>query len=87
MIRVHRCVRYDEKTVVVEQKHSSHFIERTGRFLIAEEHLRIETSYPFNKVTAVFLLDNYCLIILYNCYSRDPLCDLILTLLPCLQVC
>ena len=68
MIRVHRCVRYDEKTVVVEQKHSSHFIERIGRFLIAEEDLRIETSYPFNKVTAVFLLHNYCLFILYNCY-------------------
>ena len=28
-------------------------------FVIAEEDLRIETSYPFNKVTAVFLLDNY----------------------------
>ena len=26
---------------------------------IAEEDLRIETSYPFNKVTALFLLDNY----------------------------
>ena len=29
-------------------------------FVIAEEDLQIETSYPFNKVTAVFLLDNYC---------------------------
>ena len=28
-------------------------------FVTAEEDLRIETSYPFNKVTAVFLLDNY----------------------------
>ena len=28
-------------------------------FVIAEKDLRIETSYPFNKVTAVFLLDNY----------------------------
>ena len=28
-------------------------------FVIAEEDLRIETSYPFNKVTVVFLLDNY----------------------------
>ena len=26
---------------------------------IAEEDLWIETFYPFNKVTAVFLLDNY----------------------------
>ena len=29
-------------------------------FVIAEEDLRIETSYPFNKVTAVFLFDNPC---------------------------
>ena len=28
-------------------------------FVIAEEDLPIETSYPFNKVTDVFLLDNY----------------------------
>ena len=27
-------------------------------FVIAEEDLRIETSYPFNKVTGVFLLNN-----------------------------
>ena len=27
-------------------------------FVIAEEDLRIETSYPFNEVTAVFLLNN-----------------------------
>ena len=27
-------------------------------FVIAEEDLRIETSYPFNKMTAVFLLNN-----------------------------
>ena len=27
-------------------------------FVIAEEDLRIETSYPFNEVTAVFLLSN-----------------------------
>ena len=37
------------KTGVVEQKHSSHFIERIGRFLIAEEDLRIEMSYPSMK--------------------------------------
>ena len=29
-------------------------------FVIAEEDLRIETSYPFNEVTAVFLLNNSC---------------------------
>ena len=29
-------------------------------FVIAEEDLRIETSYPFNEVTAVFLLNNPC---------------------------
>ena len=28
-------------------------------FVIAEEDLQIEMSYPFNKVTAVFLLGNY----------------------------
>ena len=27
-------------------------------FVIAEEDLRIKTSYPFNEVTAVFLLNN-----------------------------
>ena len=27
-------------------------------FVTAEEDLRIETSYPFNEVTAVFLLNN-----------------------------
>ena len=27
-------------------------------FVKAEEDLRIETSYPFNEVTAVFLLNN-----------------------------
>ena len=27
-------------------------------FVIAEEDLRIETSYPFNEVTAVFLFNN-----------------------------
>ena len=27
-------------------------------FVIDEEDLRIETSYPFNEVTAVFLLNN-----------------------------
>ena len=26
---------------------------------MAEEDLRIETSYPFNEVTAVFLLNNF----------------------------
>ena len=58
-------------TGIVEQKHSSHFIERIGRiyqlscvesrmlrFVIAEEDLRIKTSYPFNEVTAVHLLNN-----------------------------
>ena len=34
-------------------------------FVIAEEDPQIETSYPFNEVTAVFLLNNfryrYCL--------------------------
>ena len=29
-------------------------------FVIAEEDLWIETSYPFNEVTAVFLLNNPC---------------------------
>ena len=29
-------------------------------FVIAEEDLRIETSYPFNELTAVFLLNNSC---------------------------
>ena len=28
-------------------------------FVIAEEDVRIETSYPFNEVTAVFLLNNH----------------------------
>ena len=28
-------------------------------FVIAEEDLWIETSYPFNEVTAVFLLNNF----------------------------
>ena len=27
-------------------------------FVIAEEDVRIEMSYPFNEVTAVFLLNN-----------------------------
>ena len=33
-----------------------HFL--VSSFVIAEEDLRIETSYPFNEVTAVFLLNN-----------------------------
>ena len=33
-----------------------HFL--VASFVIAEEDLRIETSYPFNEVTAVFLLNN-----------------------------
>ena len=28
-------------------------------FVIAEEDLQIETSYPFNEVTAVFLLNTH----------------------------
>ena len=27
-------------------------------FVVAEEDLQIKTSYPFNEVTAVFLLNN-----------------------------
>ena len=57
-------------TGIIEQKHSSHFVERIGCFncffsyydsaimVIAEEDLRIEMSYPFNEVTVVFLLNN-----------------------------
>ena len=33
-----------------------HFL--VSSFVIAEEDLRIKTSYPFNEVTAVFLLNN-----------------------------
>ena len=34
MIRVHHCVRYDDNNImgIIEQKHSSHFIERIGHF-------------------------------------------------------
>ena len=41
-------------TGIIEQKHRvAH-----AKFVIAEEDLWIETSYPFNGVTAVFLLNN-----------------------------
>ena len=46
-------------TGIIEQKHSSHFIElHMLSFVTAEEDLQIQTSYPFNEVTAVFLLNN-----------------------------
>ena len=61
-------------------------------FVIAEEDLRIETSYPFNEVTAVFLLNNphyhhtrlvsypwsHCLLqlALVVLYSHELMCNL-----------
>ena len=40
-------------------------------FVIAEEDQRIETSYPFNEVTAVFLLNNSCFH--HTSHSDEPL--------------
>ncbi len=46
-------------TGIIEEKHSSQLIElRMLSFVTAEEDLRTQTSYPFNEVTAVFLLNN-----------------------------
>ena len=39
--------------------------------VIAEEDLRIEASYPFNEVTAVFLLNNPCYH--HTSHSDEPL--------------
>ena len=68
MIRVHRCVRYDDNgDYWTETQQSLHWKDRTFwsvdllqllPTISAEEDLRIETSYPFNEVTAVFLLNN-----------------------------
>ena len=41
-------------------------------FVIAEEDLRIKTSYPFNEVTAVFLRNN-------SRYHEMHLCDVLTT--------
>ena len=42
-------------------------------FVIAEEDLQIETSYPFNKVTVVFLLNNSRFH--HTSHSDEPLSD------------
>ena len=46
-------------TLTASDTPSYYLIEsRMLNFVIAEEDLRIEASYPFNEVTAVFLLNN-----------------------------
>ena len=62
-------------------------------FVIAEEGPRIETSYPFNEVTAVFLLNNsryrYCLPVCISvCTVHMSVCVSICLYMPvCLAVC
>ena len=44
---------------IASDTHSYYLIESCMlSFVIAEEDLRIETSYPFNEMTAVFPLNN-----------------------------
>ena len=42
-------------------------------FVIAEEDVRIETSYPFNDVTAVFLLNNHRYHVTLHARGEKPL--------------
>ena len=55
-IRVHRCVMNPYRICI-----------RRSSLVKAEEDLWIETSYPFNEVTAVFLLNNPRYQLLLHC--------------------
>ena len=58
-------------TGIIEQKHSSHFELHMLSFVTAEEDLWMQTSHPFNEVTAVFLLNNPCYH--HTSHSNEPL--------------